>query len=37
MIMDFRKQRREHPHSHIDGTVMERVVRFKLLGVHITD
>ena len=35
--MDFRKQQREHPPIHIDGTVVERVVRFKFLGVHITD
>ena len=37
MIVDFRKQQREHPPIHIDGTVVERVVSFKLLGVHITD
>ena len=24
--MDFRKQQREHPPIHIDGTVVERVV-----------
>ena len=35
--MDFRKQQREHPPIHIDGTVVERVVSFKFLGVHITD
>ena len=29
MIVDFRK--------HIDGTVVERVVSFKFLGIHITD
>ena len=28
---------REHPPIHIDGTVVERVVSFKFLGVHITD
>ena len=28
MIVDFRKQQREHPPIHIDGTVVERVVRF---------
>ena len=33
MIVDFRKQHREHPPIHID----ERVVSFKFLGVHITD
>jgi hypothetical protein len=37
MIVDFRKQQREHPPIHIDGTVVERVVRSKFLGVHITD
>ena len=36
MIVDFRKQQREHPPIHI-GTVVERVVSFKFLGVHITD
>ena len=25
-IVDFRKQQREHPPIHIDGTVVERVV-----------
>jgi hypothetical protein len=28
MIVDFRKQQREHPPIHIDGTVVERVVKF---------
>jgi hypothetical protein len=37
MIMDFRKQQREHPPIHIDGTVVESVVSFKFLGVYITD
>ncbi|CDQ58637.1 unnamed protein product [Oncorhynchus mykiss] len=37
MIVEFRKQQREHPPIHIDGTVVERVVSFKFLGVHITD
>ena len=37
MIVDFRKQQREHPPIHIDGTVVERVVSCKFLGVHITD
>uniref|UniRef100_A0A8K9XHI6 Reverse transcriptase domain-containing protein n=1 Tax=Oncorhynchus mykiss TaxID=8022 RepID=A0A8K9XHI6_ONCMY len=37
MIVDFRKQQREHPPIHINGTVVERVVSFKFLGVHITD
>ena len=35
--MDFRKQQREHLPIHIDGTVVEGVVSFKFLGVHITD
>ena len=30
MIVDFRKQQREHPPIHIDGTVVERVVSFNL-------
>ena len=37
MIVDFRKQQRDHPPIHIDGTVVEIVVSFKFLGVHITD
>ncbi|KAM9411693.1 uncharacterized protein ACWYII_026277 [Salvelinus alpinus] len=39
MIVDFRKQQREHPPPpiHIDGTVVERVESFKFLSVHITD
>ena len=37
MIVDFRNQQSEHPPIHIDGTVVERVVSFKFLGVHITD
>ncbi|CDQ98711.1 unnamed protein product [Oncorhynchus mykiss] len=37
MIVDFRKQQREHPPIHIDGTVVEKVESFKFLGVHITD
>jgi hypothetical protein len=37
VIVDFRKQQREHPPIHIDGTVVEKVVSFKFLGVHITD
>ena len=28
MIVDFRKQRREHPPIHIDGTVVEKVGSF---------
>uniref|UniRef100_A0A8C7H3V2 Reverse transcriptase domain-containing protein n=1 Tax=Oncorhynchus kisutch TaxID=8019 RepID=A0A8C7H3V2_ONCKI len=37
VIVDFRKQQREHPPIHIDGTVVERVASFKFLGIHITD
>ncbi|XP_064871940.1 protein-glutamine gamma-glutamyltransferase 2-like [Oncorhynchus nerka] len=37
MIVAFREQQREHPPIHIDGTVVERVVSFKFLGVYITD
>ena len=37
MIVDFRKQHWEHPPTHIDGTVVEKVERFKFLGVNITD
>ena len=37
MIVDFRKQQREHPPIHIDGTGVEKVESFKFLGVHITD
>ena len=35
--MDFRKQQREHPSIHIEGTVVEKIERVKFLGVHITD
>ena len=37
MIVDYRKRRTEHTPIHIDGTVVERVVSFKCLGIHITD
>ena len=37
MIVDFRKQQREHPLIHIDGTAVEKVESFKFRGVHITD
>ena len=37
LIMDFRKQQREHPPIHIAGTAVEKVESFKFLGVHITD
>ena len=35
MMVDFRKQQREHPPIHIDGTAVEKVESFKFLGVHI--
>ena len=37
MIVDFRKQQREHTPIHIDGTAVEKVESFKILGTHITD
>ena len=37
IIVDFRKQQREHLPIHINGTVVETVESFKFLGVHITD
>ena len=37
MIVDSRKQQRAHPPIHNDGTTVEKVERFKFLGVHITD
>jgi hypothetical protein len=37
LIVDFRKQQREHAPIHIDGTAVEKVESFKFLGVHITD
>ena len=37
LIVDFRKQQREHPPIHIDGTVVEKVEGFKFLCVHIMD
>ena len=37
MIVDFRKQQREHPHIHIDWTVVEKVESFKFPGIHIMD
>ena len=33
MIVDFRKQQREHPPIHINGTAVEKVERFKFLCV----
>jgi hypothetical protein len=37
LIVDFRKQQREHVPIHIDGTSVEKVQTFKFLRVHITD
>ena len=37
MIVDFRKQQREHPPIYIGGTAVEKVESFKFLGVFITD
>jgi hypothetical protein len=37
LIVDFRKLQREHRPLHIDGTVVEKVERFKFLSVHITN
>jgi hypothetical protein len=37
MVVDFRKQQREHPPIYIDGTPVEKVEHFKFLCVHITD
>ena len=37
LIVDFRKQQREHPPIHIDRTAVEKVDSFKFLCVHITD
>ena len=36
LIVDFRKQQREHTLIHIDGTAVDKVKRFRFLGVHIT-
>ena len=37
IIVDFRKQQREHNPIYIDGTVVEKVESLKFLGVHIAD
>jgi hypothetical protein len=37
MIVDFKKQQREHPPIHIDGTAVQKADIFKFLGVHIRD
>jgi calcineurin-like phosphoesterase len=36
LIVDFRKQMREHDPIHSNGTGVERVTRFKFLSVHIS-
>jgi hypothetical protein len=35
LIIDFRRQKREHAPIHIDGATVERVKSFKLLGVQV--
>ena len=37
LIVNFRKQQREHTPIHIDRTAVEKVESFKFLIVHITD
>ena len=37
VIVDFRKQQREHPPIHIEGTAVEKAESFKFLGVHINN
>ena len=37
MIVDHRKRRTEHVPNLIDGAVVEQVVSFKFLGVHISN
>ncbi len=37
LVVDFRRQNREHTPIIINGTPVERVISFKLLGVHITE
>jgi hypothetical protein len=37
MIVDYRKRRAEHAPIHIDWAVVEQVISFKFLGVHITN
>jgi hypothetical protein len=37
MIVDFRRQQREHAPVHINVAAVEKVERFKFLSVHITD
>jgi hypothetical protein len=37
MMVDFRKQQREHTPIHVDRNAVEKVKSFKFLSVHITD
>jgi hypothetical protein len=37
LIVDFRRQQREHPHINIVSAVVEKDKSFMFLGVHITD
>ena len=37
LIVDIRRQQREHASIHIDGAAVEKVKSFKFLSVHITD
>ena len=37
MIVDFRKQQREHPPIHIEGTAVDKVKSLKFLGERIAD
>jgi hypothetical protein len=37
MIVDYRKKRTKHAPILIDRAVVEQVVSFKFLGVHITN
>ena len=37
LVVDGRRQQREHSPYHIDGTTVEKVESFKFLGVPITD
>jgi hypothetical protein len=36
LIVDIRKQTREHAPIHINGTAVERVSSFKFLCIHLT-
>jgi hypothetical protein len=37
LFVDYRKRRAKHAPGNIDGVEVERVERFKFLGVHITN